>query len=195
MKVKKWINNFISVVIVAMLIFVIFVMLSSKINGGKPKVFGYELITVLSGSMEPNIKTGSIIAVRPIDATDKCDIGDVVMYQSLDDPNILITHRITSVEDTGNGVQYITKGDNNDAEDPNPVPSTKVVATYANFTIPGLGYMFNFIKSKNGVIFLMIIPGILLIISQFISIWRVITKIDREKKEAEEVQDQSPKNV
>lgn len=32
---------------------------------GEPQVFGYQLKTVLSGSMEPEIKTGSIIAVKP----------------------------------------------------------------------------------------------------------------------------------
>ncbi|MDS0527440.1 signal peptidase I [Clostridium sp. SHJSY1] len=195
MKIKKWISNIISIVIMTMFILVVVIMLSSKIYGGKPKVFGYELLTVLSGSMEPSIKTGSIIAVKPISTTDKCDIGDVVTYQSLEDTNTLITHRITDVENTSNGVQYITKGDNNDSEDPNPIPSTKVVATYANFTIPGLGYIFNFIKSKNGIICLLIIPGMLLIISQLINMWKVITKVEEEKKVGEAIQDQSSKNV
>ena len=194
MKVKKWINNIISAVIVAMLLLVIFFVFSSKINSDKPKIFGYELMIVLSGSMEPNIKTGSIIAVKPISTPDKCEVGDVVTYQSLDDPNTLITHRIISIENSGNSIQYITKGDNNNSEDPKPIPSSKVVGTYANFTVPGLGYMFNFIKSKNGLICVLIIPGALLIISQLISMWRTIMKME-EKADKESVQNESSKNV
>ena len=42
-----------------------FVVISSKASGGEPQVFGYQLKTVLSGSMEPAFNTGSIIAVKP----------------------------------------------------------------------------------------------------------------------------------
>lgn len=184
MKIKTWISNIISVVLVAMMFLSIFFIISSKMSGGKPTVFGYELMTVLSGSMEPSIKTGSIIAVKPISTPDKCQVGDVVTYKSLDDPNILITHRIIKVENSGDSIQYITKGDNNDSEDHKAIPSSNVVGIYANFTVPGLGYMFNFIKSKNGILFILIIPGVLLIISQLIGMWRAVIKMEEKEKVA-----------
>ncbi len=62
---KKILSTSITVVLYAVLFMMIFVVVSSKASGGEPQFFGYQIKTVLSGSMEPGIQTGSIIAVKP----------------------------------------------------------------------------------------------------------------------------------
>lgn len=187
MNVRKWISNIISVLILVILLLVLFFVVSSKITGGRPKVFGYELMTVLSGSMEPEIKTGSVIAVKPLSDPYKCKVGDVVTYKSLDDPDMLITHRITKVEKSGSSVQYTTKGDSNKTEDPKPVPASHIIGIYADFTIPGLGYVSSFIKSKTGIVCVLIIPGALLILWQMISVFRLISKMEKDSESSKTV--------
>ncbi|MYL61568.1 S26 family signal peptidase, partial [Virgibacillus halodenitrificans] len=61
--VMKWVNRLVSTILMVLLITVAGIVLSTKLSGGEPQVFGYQLKTVLSGSMEPGIQTGSIIAV------------------------------------------------------------------------------------------------------------------------------------
>lgn len=176
--VKKWISGITSFIIYGLLIAMIFLVVSSKISGGTPKAFGYEIMTVLSGSMEPGIKTGSIIAVKPVQDPTKFKGGDVITFKSPDDPNKLITHRIIAVQKAGSTVQYVTKGDHNDSQDPKPVIAANVIAKYSGFTIPYIGRMMAFIQSKTGAIYLLIVPGILMILWSVFSIWKSISKIE-----------------
>ncbi|MYL54336.1 signal peptidase I [Pontibacillus yanchengensis] len=150
----------------------IFVVITSKASGGEPNVFGYQLKTVLSGSMEPTFKTGSIIAVEPIegDAKKQLKVGDVITFVKED--NTLVTHRILEVNGGENAVTYHTKGDNNDAADVKPVLAENVVGKYADFTIPYAGHVMKYANSKAGSIALMIIPGVLLILYSVVSIFR-----------------------
>ena len=177
-KIKKWVNNIVSGILMILLISVASIVVISKASGGEPQFFGYQLKTVLSGSMEPGIQTGSLIAVKA--AEDKTDFqkDDVITFLAEED--ILITHRITEVVKSGDSVLYRTKGDNNNAEDMNPVLSDNVVAKYTGFTLPYAGYFINFAQSKNGAL-LLLIPGFLLLLYSAFTIWKALAVIELPK--------------
>jgi signal peptidase I len=181
-KVKKWTSNIITGILFAVLIFMVVVVVSSKASGGEPEAFGYQLKTVLSGSMEPGIQTGSIITVKPGGDMNRFEKGDVITFQQ--EENMLVTHRVAEVIKNGDQVMYRTKGDNNKTEDLNPVLSENVVAEYTGFTVPYVGYFMNFTNSKNGA-FLFIIPGILLLIYSGFTIWRAISQIEVKPKKTD----------
>ena len=182
-KTMKWINNIVSGILMFLLISVATVVVISKASGGEPQLFGYQIKTVLSGSMEPDIQTGSIIGVKLAEEKNDFKKGDVITFQ---EEEILITHRITEVVESGNSVLYRTKGDNNNAEDMNPVISDNVVAQYTGFTVPYLGYFVNFSQSKNGAL-LLLIPGFLLLIYSAYTIWTVLSVIELRPKKPVEV--------
>lgn len=184
-KVLKWANRIVTNVLVILLIGVAALVLSTKLTGGEPEVFGFQLKTVLSGSMEPDIQTGSIIAVRSITEEEKSSFvkGDVITF--MEEDNKLVTHRITEVTETGNGVLYTTKGDNNNAVDRNPVLADNVVAAYDGFTIPYIGYIGSFAQSPNGSIVFMIIPGVLMLGYSGFTIWRALRQIDEKENVAD----------
>lgn len=77
-KVKKVLSTLITVILSIILIFIIFVVISSKASGGKPNLLGYQLETVLSGSMEPSFKTGSIIAVKFVENLGNLKKDDII---------------------------------------------------------------------------------------------------------------------
>lgn len=182
-KIMKWVNNIVSGILMILLISVASVVVISKASGGEPQLFGYQLKTVLSGSMEPEMKTGSIIAVKLAEDKTGFQKDDVITFQA--DENILITHRITEVVKSGESVLYRTKGDNNNAEDMNPVMSENVVAKYTGFTVPYVGYFINFTQSKNGAL-LLLIPGVLLLFYSAFTIWKVLSVIElRPKKQVD----------
>lgn len=188
-KIMKWVNNIVSGILMILLISVATIVVISKASGGEPQLFGYQLKTVLSGSMEPGMKTGSIIAVKSdVDKT-AFQKDDVITFQA--DENILITHRITEVVKSGDSVLYRTKGDNNNAEDMNPVMSENVVAEYTGFTVPYVGYFINFTQSKNGAL-LLLIPGVLLLFYSAFTIWKVLSVIElRPRKQVDLVGEDS----
>ncbi len=174
-KIGRWLNSLSTGILFAVLIAFMLVVISAKASGGEPQVFGYQFKTVLSGSMEPYIKTGSLIAVESIKDANGLTKGDVITFKK--DENMLVTHRIIEVVKNESGVSYRTKGDNNDGPDLKPVPSENVVATYTGFTIPYVGYFINFAQSKNGAL-LLLIPGFLLLCYSGITIWRALKEID-----------------
>ncbi len=158
-----------------------FVVISSKASGGEPNFLGYQLKTVLSGSMEPTFKTGSIIAIEPVEGKVSFSKGDVITYMK--DQTNLVTHRIHEVIGSGETLQYLTKGDSNKDPDNEPVLAANVIGEYTGFTIPYLGYLMNFANSKMGGALLLIIPGLLLLGYSIITITSAIRELEPSKKE------------
>lgn len=86
---------------------------------------------VLSGSMEPEIKTGSLCFVNTKTEVETIELGDIIAYRTGD---IRVTHRVIDI--TADGFQ--TKGDANDAPDISVVPKENVIGKTV-FWVPYLG--------------------------------------------------------
>ncbi|MFA1821320.1 signal peptidase I SipW [Virgibacillus oceani] len=181
-KFLKWMNSFVSGVLIVLLIGVATVFVYTKLSGGEPEVLGYQLKTVLSGSMEPEIQTGSIIAVETVEDGSGFAEGDVITFMEAEDK--LITHRVVEVNETSDGVIYTTKGDNNNAADSSPVLAENVVAGYSGFTLPYVGYIINFAQTPNGALAFLVLPGVLMIGYSSITIWRALGELEKSKKAA-----------
>lgn len=89
-----------------------------KLNDARP-------LTVLSGSMVPTFDPGDVVVVRDTDAR-SLEVGDVITFQPFSDDPRLTTHRVEEVRHGVDGVGYVTKGDNNDAVDLEPVVPAQV---------------------------------------------------------------------
>ncbi|MEC3882808.1 signal peptidase I [Halobacillus sp. HZG1] len=180
-KILSFLSSFVNVVLFVLLACMIFLVISSKASGGEPNIMGYQLKTVLSGSMEPTFQTGSVIAIKPDIDTASLKSGDIITFVNPDEN--LVTHRIEEVQGSGETLGFITKGDNNDFVDGETVYASNVVGQYADFTIPYLGYIMSFANSQQGSVLLMIVPGILLILYSAFSIWRALSILDRKEED------------
>ncbi|MFD3260352.1 signal peptidase I SipW [Paenibacillus lentus] len=170
-------------VLVLVCIAVIGSILMSKITGGEPSFYGYKLKTVLSGSMEPTIQTGSVIAISPREAAadmNRFEVGDIITFRA--DEQRLITHRIIEVRnnEAGDTPLYRTQGDNNHAPDSALVSPNHIVGVYTGFTIPYAGYFLSFAGTKTGSIVLLIVPGLLLFLYGVFSLWKVISRLEQQ---------------
>ncbi|MBS2969625.1 signal peptidase I [Metabacillus sp. KIGAM252] len=175
----KLFNQAISFLLFIILLAMIILVLTSRASGGDPQFLGYELKTVLSGSMEPGIQTGSIIAVKIGGDMKRFKAGDVITFKM--DETDLATHRIIDKKASGNAVIYTTKGDNNKTADSKPVLAENVTAHYTGFTVPYIGYFIEYAKSKEGNAVLFILPGLLLIGYSVMTIWRAISRLEEPK--------------
>ena len=111
-------------------------------DGAGPELFNRHFLVVRSGSMEPAMKTGSLAVARRISQDDVAAlaVGDVVVYRSLVDPEMLIMHRIVArTSNSGGEVQFITKGDANVAEDSLLLDASRIVGT-VSFSVSRAGY-------------------------------------------------------
>jgi len=135
--------------------------------------FHYSLIVIKSGSMEPAIKTGSALVVK---AQDKYQRGDIITFVNTD--NEIVTHRITAVLDNQKGwVRYETKGDANNATDMFLADQKQVVGKVI-LTLPYVGYGIGFLKSKPGIIILIILPTLYFIVREG---WKIKTELKKMK--------------
>ena len=86
-----------------------------------PRLFGYEIFHVVSGSMEPAIPIGSAVYAKAVDPLTLAP-GDIIVYLDKDSP---VTHRVA--ENRKIAHELVTKGDANESVDFAPVPYEAVV--------------------------------------------------------------------
>ena len=111
-----------------------------------PKLLGYRAYTVISGSMEPEIPTGSLVYIKDTEPHE-IQVKDVIAYYGGRDINAIITHRV--MENSTAKRQFITKGDANRTQDMNPVSYSNVIGR-VELTIPKLGVIAKVLTSFAG---------------------------------------------
>ncbi len=136
---------------------------------------------VLSGSMEPTIKTGSIIFITNGKQFNK---DDIIAFTSPLDIETTIIHRIERVEEIEGTTQFSTKGDNNKEEDNWKIEKSEIKGKMI-CTIPYLGYAIDWLKTPLGFGILLGLPAVLLIISQIQRIREGINEEVQQKLEKE----------
>ena len=112
-----------------------------------PHVLGYRTMTMLTGSMGPEIGAGDVTVVTPIAVSDVTE-GMVITYHKPIEDRSLVTHRVVSVETgTDGSVQIRTKGDANPAIDPWAATLQGDTAYEVRAVIPELGHLIQALRT------------------------------------------------
>lgn len=107
-------------------------------------IFNIYPVVVVSGSMEPDIPTGSVVFIDGDERNVR--VGDIIAYKN---NNVIVIHRV--IERLPNENSYITKGDNNDIQDFAPVLQKQIIGKKIT-SIPKLGYIVMWMQSRSGII-------------------------------------------
>ena len=113
------------------------------------RLFGFQVFTVLSGSMEPVYSPGDLIYVKSVEP-EEIGPGTIITFMVSEDT--VATHRVVgevASETEPDLVRYRTKGDANDVEDGTLVHPNNIIGTPV-LCIPKLGYVANYISSPPG---------------------------------------------
>lgn len=114
-----------------------------------PRMMGYEVYHVVSGSMEPEIPVGSVIYVKPA-APELMMERDIIAFWSNES---VICHRVVenkTVEGT-----FTTKGDANAGEDMNEVPYDALIGQVTAH-YPALGALMEIYTGTVGKIYVIV---------------------------------------
>lgn len=111
-----------------------------------PEMIGFHMYHVISGSMEPTIKVGSLLYVREENVEEIKEEDIIAFYSSVEEGSI-ITHRV--VKNNIVSGAFRTKGDANDTEDPTPVPYENFIGKVV-LTIPYIGQLLTVMTSFYG---------------------------------------------
>ncbi len=120
----------------------IYICIAAYLLIAAPVIAGYRPVVVLSGSMEPAFQVGSVIYYKETPFS-RIEAGDPITFRA-GGGEALVTHRVVEKQEISQA--FITKGDANPSEDPNPVAYENVVGKAASFCIPYAGYLVDFGK-------------------------------------------------
>jgi signal peptidase I len=133
-----------------------------------PSVFGYQSLTVVSGSMVPTLGVGSVVideVISPADARP----GDIVTFKDPLRPRQL-THRLQKVRVEGDTFHMVTLGDANDVPERWTVPRDGHIGRVVAH-LPKLGYVraaFSSRYARLGALGLVLALGALMLVD----LWR-----------------------
>lgn len=142
------------------------------------KIFGFQIYSVLSGSMEPNYHVGSLVYIKKVEQKELKKGDTITFYLS---ENTIATHRIKEVVNEDNKIYYRTKGDANEIDDAKLTPYENVIGKVI-FSIPLLGYLSTFMQRPPGN-YVVVGIGIVLIVIVF-----VIDSLTDNKKETKKME-------
>ena len=169
---KTW--NIISTVLVALVVLLALLLVGARL-------FGLQVFTVLSGSMEPTYHTGSLIYVKKVDPY-TIQNGQVITFML--DEDTIATHRVVGIvpdEEDASVIRFRTKGDANKTEDGGLVHYKNVIGTPV-FTIPYLGFVANYIQHPPGMYVAIAAGAVLLMLTFLPDVFAPEEKTETEPK-------------
>ena len=178
-RAMKLLSYAVIVVLIFLGIFFAYYFISLKLYEKNPTVnipkFG--LYTIISPSMEPNVKVYDVVVDLNIFNEDDVKKGDIITFVSNSNVSkgLTVTHRVVDIITNSDGSKsYITKGDNNLKADQATV-SYKDVLGKVLFKIPQLGRVQFLIADKFGWLLVILIPALGVIIYDFIKLFRLLS--------------------
>lgn len=139
----------------------------------------FRLMTVLSGSMEPTIYTGSVVLVKP---ESDYKIGDVITFGPYSKTRPPVSHRINDIKIVGGQTFYTTKGDANNAPDAREIKKNEILGKIL-FSVPYIGYAIETTKKPYGFLAIVIFPAAAIIAEEVMKIKKEIAKRKEVKKD------------
>ena len=178
-KFLKILIAFIKTLITIFLLILISIIFIQRVSNNNFAIGGIRVFTIITGSMYPEYEVGDMIISKetPIE---EIEIGDNVVYEGLvDDFNgKIVTHKVVDKDKIGGEYKFITKGLNNDLEDPEI--SEKQILGKVIYRTFILSFISKLINNTTSFFFIIFIPFVLLVFFEIVDV------IEDKKREVEE---------
>ena len=146
-------------------------------------IFGFKFFIVTSDSMAAtDFDAGDIAISKNVDPKTLKE-GDIITFLSQDHDNFgeVVTHKIRRLTTDANGRPgFVTYGTTTDTDDRTVVTHEYVVGQYVG-RIPKVGSFFMFLKTTPGYILCILLPFLLLILSQGLNCIRLFRQYKKEQ--------------
>lgn len=148
------VKNTIFGVMLFVLVMVVIVTLTARINGETPSLFGHAVYRVSSGSMEPSLHVGDIILCSDCDPMTLKD-GDIITYngKSGQFAGKRVTHRVIKepyLNEDDDSYYLVTKGDDNPIAD-TPISVSQVTGKFVT-KLDFLNSLYNYFVTPWGLL-------------------------------------------
>lgn len=169
-------------VMVTFLLVMVFVV--TRVQGKTPTLFGYQILRVVSPSMEPELMVGDVILTKKVKDVSSIELGDIITYNGKEGSYAgkLITHKVVLEPYEGDdGTIYLqTRGTANYYADPE-ISGDQVVGKFIR-PLPVFTKVYSFFMTPWGLIVILSFLAILFF-NEIVSLVRTIA--DKEDKTAD----------
>lgn len=120
--------------------------------------------------MEPAISTGDVIVnewIPPRDAR----VGDAITFNDPGRGDIVLTHRIVSVQRRADRVDFVTRGDANTGVERWSSPAAGRIGRVV-YRVPNAGFLMVFTRTPGGKLLFLVLPAIAWAGYEIFRIWR-----------------------
>lgn len=146
------VSNILFTIFMIVILFFIFITAQSRLTGVEPSILGHRLYIVESGSMLPALRINSMIIAKELPASE-IEVGDILSFYGKN-ADVRITHRVVEIQNDGEA--FITRGDANNTNDPNPVTKDRVIGKIV-FSIPLIGLIFKALSNPIAIAIIVLI--------------------------------------
>ena len=182
----RWIFKLFNVAAILLILVSLFVLLSVVLTpaGQVPRVLGYSVFWVMTGSMEPEIPEKSLLVVKKT-PPEEIAPGDVISFFSPDPAlqGAVNTHRVVRIEEEEGRFLFFTKGDANIIEDIYPVEDSLLVGTVV-FKSGVLGVVVSLLSSPLAFGAIILLPLLVILLTNLYRAVRIAADIAKKEEEA-----------
>lgn len=178
-RIWSGVGTFMTVIAVVVGTLALVLAIASRFSGsGGYGFFGHPVMSVLSGSMSPTIKTGDLVIDDPLSGAQASHlhVGQIISFRAGD--GAIFTHRIHTIVHENGAVAYQTKGDANNAPDAIFVSPSQIIGLYSG-KVPDGGYILNALHKPTTLILLIASPLLWLLSSWLYGLAREADKRDQ----------------
>ena len=119
------------------------------------------------------IGAGDTVLIRPL-TSQSISVGDVITYKNVAGQG-MVTHRVVAIKEIKDRTYLQTKGDANDAPDPNLVPADAPYGKVA-LNLPKAGYLIHFASTLWGKLLLFGLPVVFLVAKEVQALLKMRTQ-------------------
>ena len=190
--VGKIISSALLVILVLVGIFLVYYLVSAKKLSTDPN---YEpklsLYTIVSGSMEPNIRVYDVVLDSSVSDPASIKVGDVITFKSTASisKDLTVTHRVVDIKLVNGKYEYVTKGDWNPAIDSDTAKFENGIGKVI-LRFPQLGRVQFFLSTRMGWFLVVLLPAMGVIVYDIIKLIKLLAT----KKTAEKIPDDKNNN-
>lgn len=178
-----------AIIFIVLLLYVVFTIIQ-RVSGNQ-SIFGYRLFAVATGSMVPDYNINDVLAIKEVNHNE-IKVGDDITYlgKKQDVRGKIVTHRIIDIEEKNGKKTYLTKGINNDVEDPT-IGDNQIYGKVVG-KVPVVTQINHIVKNQYGFFFLIFLPLVIVI---FLEIADTVTEMKQDKIEKDKKEDEVNENT
>ena len=172
-----------------------FSIIGAKMRGEVPRIGGYSIMKIISGSMEDEIPEGSYILIREIDPAEVGE-GDIITFYSSDYmiyglPN---THRVVEPPIvTDEGIEFVTKGDANPINDKVTAKGEDLIGIYVR-RLDGLTKFSEALEGGGMFIIMIVLEAFIFAMAAMMFLKNKRAQIEKEKEKEDEAHEREKLN-